>query len=95
VIDVYRGRIVVRVLGRGGGGGSQDPKLKYESVYGISLAHTSCMLPNYMFSTKKVQEAEKPVGPIEICYNDILFGVWEEECRTPLRKATHPFEGRN
>jgi hypothetical protein len=53
------------------------------------------MLPNYMFSTKKVQEAEKPVGPIEICYNDILFGVREEECRTPPRKATHPFEGRN
>jgi hypothetical protein len=43
------------------------------------------MLPNYMFSTKKSQEVGKPAGPIEICCNDILFGVWEEEYRTPER----------
>jgi hypothetical protein len=39
---------------------------------------------------KKAQESRKLVGPIEICCNEILFGVWEEECRTPVRKAAHP-----
>ena len=50
------------------------------------------MLPNHMFSAKEAQEAGKPVSPIDICCNDILFGVREEEYRTPVRKAAHLFE---
>jgi hypothetical protein len=46
----------------------------------------------HRFSTKKAQEEGKLVGPIEICCNDILFGLWEEECRTRVRKAAYPFE---
>lgn len=45
-----------------------------------------------MFSTKEALEAGN-VGPIGIYCNDLLFGVWEEEGRTSVRKAAHPFEG--
>jgi hypothetical protein len=50
------------------------------------------MLPKLYVLDQEAQEAEKPVRSIEICCNDILFGVWEEEYRTPVRKAAHPFE---
>jgi hypothetical protein len=53
------------------------------------------MLSNHMFSTKKVQEAGRPVGSIEVCSNDIPFGLLEEECRRPVGKAGHPFKGEN
>jgi hypothetical protein len=53
------------------------------------------MLPNHMFSTRKAQERRKLVGPIEICCSDILFGVLEEECRRPVRKAAHSSKGEN
>jgi hypothetical protein len=53
------------------------------------------MLTNHLFSIKKVPEAVEPVGPIEVCCDDTLFGVWEEECRTPVRKAAHRFEREN
>jgi hypothetical protein len=47
------------------------------------------MLPNH------IEVLGKPVRPIEVCCDDILFGLWEEECRTPVRKAAHPFEREN
>jgi hypothetical protein len=53
------------------------------------------MLPNRMISAKMAQEVGKAVGPIKICCNDILFDVWEGECRTPVRKTVHPLERKD
>jgi hypothetical protein len=44
---------------------------------------------------KKAQEAGKPVGPIEIYCNDILFVCWKMSAGGQIRKAAHPFEGEN
>ena|SRR6266404_805752 len=55
------------------------------------------VLLTLMFSTKKAQETEKPVGPVEIwCRYTRACYVYRLECRTPIRKAAaHPLREEN
>jgi hypothetical protein len=52
------------------------------------------MLPNHMLLTKKAPEAGEPVGPIEVCCSDKLFGVVEEEYRRKSEKLPILLRGK-